>query len=243
MSKIIAVWGASSSGKTTLASKIAYHCANVLHKNTFLLSTGVVIPTLPLLFPLNKEIEGKSIGKAVVKADITQEDILENSVVVSSNLPLLVTGYNLFENSRTYPNFAINKWTDAILQMSQLADYVIVDCSSDATNNMLTAAAFNLADSVIQIYTPEVKSIIFYSSQKSVFENKSYTPDNFIKVMRLDNDNKYQDVENIVQSEKIDHKLPYSNRVNSQFQSGQLFSNIPDRSYQTEFLRLMKEVL
>lgn len=242
MDKLIAVWGSPASGKTVTAAKLAVAIANK-GKNTILISHSTITPSIPVMFPTRlKEFEGLSLGKVLDRPDIVQSDILAQGVVYSKSLPLTMLGYNIGENIKTYPDFQQSKHVELILQASQLADYVVVDCTSD-TLNKTTLAALQQADVILQLYKPEVRSEVFFSSHKSIVENSYLRYENMTSVMRTGINTKMQAVNDVSSAAHVEFIIPFSMGVAAQYESGQLFDNLNDSAYNRAISKLVHHIM
>ncbi len=228
--KIIAVWGSPGSGKTVTSAKLAYGLAKN-NLNTILISHSTITPSIPVLFPTRvKEFADLSIGKVLDRPDIVQSDVLAQAVVYSKSLPLAMLGYNLTDNSKSYPDFAQSKHAELIMQTSQLADYIVVDCTSD-TLNKTTLAALQQADIIFKLHKPEVRSQVFFTAHQSIVENSFLRYDNMISVLRTGINAKMQAVNDVSSAAHVEYIIPFSMGVAAQYESGQLFEKLSDLSY------------
>jgi len=85
MSKIIAVCGAPSSGKTTSALKIAQEIYLRGNCSILFISPDTNTPALSYLFPRRKDTDLFSLGGALDKTSIVYEDILKHKEFLTSN--------------------------------------------------------------------------------------------------------------------------------------------------------------
>lgn len=244
MSIIIAVWGSPSSGKTTTSAKIAFELANKTNQDTILLSNDCITPTVPVFFPhLHKGDESRSIGKVLKQPDISQNDILENSIVVSKNLPLIIAGYNYSENVMTYPSFNLNKATELILQLSQMAEFVVIDCTCNINNDELSKAALMQADIVFQLYKPEARSEYFFASQRSILANETFSNKDFLKIMRMGASKKLQATSEMQNIGNIKYTIPYSYSLTQQYECAEMFQSLADDNYNKAIRKIIDEVI
>lgn len=244
MSKIIAVWGSPSSGKTTTSAKIAFELANKTSQDTILLSNDCVTPTVPVFFPhLHKGDDIRSIGKVLQQPDIAQNDILDNCIVISKNIPLIIAGYNYSENVMTYPSFNMNKATELVLQLSQMAEFVVIDCTCNINNDELTKAALMQADIVIQLYKPEARSEVFFASQRSILANENFSCNDFVKIMRMGISKKLQATSEMQNIGNIKYTIPYSYSLTQQYECAEMFQSLADESYNKAIKKIIDEVI
>lgn len=115
MSKIIAIWGSSNSGKTTLSMKLA----NMLSKNNnvMVLFTDIIAPPMGMVLPFVKE-EDKSLGKLLEMVTLTQEDILKHLVTLKENKNIAFLGYSQGENITSYADYTEYRANELIINLS-----------------------------------------------------------------------------------------------------------------------------
>ena len=77
-----------------------------------------------------------------------QSDIINNLVTVKEMQNFGFLGYCTGENRYTYPKFGKAKAEDLLNALCKLADYVIVDCTSDLEGNILASACPRLISAV-----------------------------------------------------------------------------------------------
>ena len=77
MSKLIAVWGTPDSGKTTFATKFARSIYEEYQSTVIVVYADNETPTLPVIFPNYKKEDMFSVGAALAKTDVTQEDVVK----------------------------------------------------------------------------------------------------------------------------------------------------------------------
>ena len=171
MSKLIAIWGSPQSGKTTLAVKLALELDNRKAGNILVLHTDNITPAMPVLFPFERDV--LSIGHALSAVEISPTDILQAAVVPKGRDNLGFLGYAYGDNQFSYPAFDKEKAANFLSALKSLADYVIVDCSSQY-NNVLSRAALSVADTIIKLATPELKVISFFLSQTPLYASPEY---------------------------------------------------------------------
>ena len=166
------------SGKTTFATKLAL-CIYESYSSTVLeLLCQNETPALPVLFPNRKADELFSVGVPLSKTDITQGDVIESIVTVKQKQNLGFLGYKDGENKYTYPKYDDNKAKAFLSVLKSLADFVIVDCSSELAD--LSAAAVKAADIVIRLTAPDLKSMSFFASQLPLYGDSSFKTEQHI---------------------------------------------------------------
>ena len=174
--KIIAVWGSPASGKSTFAIKLATAIYDNFESTVIVLFTDLETPMIPVIFPNDKPEDNGSVGVPLSKTDIEKEEIIKNLVTVKSRQNFGFIGYKDGENKFTYPRFGRAKAEELLARLSELADYVIVDCVSSLESNPLASTAVELADQIIRLASPDLRSISYYLSQLPLYVNLTVLP-------------------------------------------------------------------
>ena len=231
MSKIIAIWGSPNSGKTSFAVKLALSIYKNYNATVLVLHTDNVIPTLPVLFPDYKSDDLYSIGTALSKTDITQTELLKNIVSIKGKSNLGFLGFKDGENKYTYPRFDEIKAILLLTLMRGVSDYVVIDCTSDP-DNILTKAALSQADVVIRLANSDLKSMSFYSSQLSLYEDPIYRLSEHIQGLLMKDCDLFLPVEEAkVHFKDVRFVLPYCREVKQQMLNGKLLDGISNKKY------------
>jgi hypothetical protein len=231
MSKIIAIWGSPNSGKTSFAVKLALSIYKHYNSTVLVLHTDTVIPTLPVLFPDYKSDDLYSIGTALSKTDITQTELLKNIVSIKGKPNLGFLGYKDGENKYTYPRFDEIKAILLLTLMRGVSDYVIIDCTSDP-DNILTKTALSQADVVVRLANPDLKSMSFYSSQLSLYEDPIYRLSEHIQGLLMKDCDLFLPIDEAkVHFKDVRFVLPYCREVKQQMLDGKLLDGISNKKY------------
>lgn len=193
MSKIITVWGSPNSGKTAISVKLAEHICRRLGVVVTVVCTDMSAPALPVLFPNRKADDMFSLGAALSKPEVTQHEILKNTVTVKGKANLGFLGFTDSENRFSYPAFDSQKAEALFTALKGIADVVIADCASDI-QNALTVSAMTLADTIIRVANPDLKSISFFSSQLPLLGDPKYKRDEHIVCLNEINTNSWDDI-------------------------------------------------
>ena len=240
MSKMIAVCGSPESGKTTASLKIAQEFYYEKKGSVVFLSPDMCVPSMAFIFPHSKESDLFSIGKALDKTDIYQEDVLKQLVPVKTMRNFGFFGYTAGENEFSYPRPTEDKITELFRVMKEIADYVVVDCVSDV-DDLISRMAINKADSVIQMITPDLKCMAYYSSQANMFENAE---EHSFKVLCIRDRDVYLPKEEVIGYFKnVQFTLPYSRSLKQQVITGTLSERLADRKYREQITAIVKKVV
>lgn len=238
MSKLIAVWGSPNSGKTTFALKLALSIYDLYKSTLIILHPDMETPVLPVLFPNRKSDELCSVGAALAKTEITQDEVIRHMVTVKGKVDFALLGYKDGENRYTYPEYDEQKARSLLQVLGNIADYVIVDCTSRLDNG-ISDAALKQADHVLRLATPDFKSIVFYTSQMPLYSEPKYRLEEHIQGINIINSDVYdpnEDIRHFYQD--ICFTLPYCRELKQQMQDGTLFSGVKNNKYR----RLLKSI-
>ena len=240
MSKMIAVCGSPESGKTTASLKLAQELYYQKKGSVIFLSPDMRVPSMAFIFPHSKTSDLYSIGKALNKTDIYQEDILKQLVPVKTMRDFGFFGYTSGENKYSYPRPTEDKITALFRVMKEIADYVIIDCVSDM-DDLITRMAINRAENVIQMVAPDLKSIAYYASQAEIYEN---IVERGIKALCIRDRDVYLPIEEVKSHFKeISFVLPYSRPLKQQVITGTLSERLSDIHYRKQVAAIAKRVM
>lgn len=179
--QMLAVWGSPSSGKTVTAIKIAAELAK-RKQNVVVVCCDLSAPAIPTLIK-SKRTGTVSIGEVLEAPVITQELILKNCVSFDKNPYITLLGYKMGESVFDYAEYTKERAVDLLVLLRHIADYVIVDCTSILTDNILSTAALEVADEVLRLCPNDLKSISYFASYMPLIGDRKFKPDKHIKVL------------------------------------------------------------
>jgi len=241
--QILAVWGSPSSGKTITAIKIAMELST-RKSNVAVVFCDVICPVLPTVIKTKKGIES-SVGEVLSAPGITQELILKNCVSPDRNPYISLLGYKSGENIFTYAEYAKERAVDLLVLLRHIADYVIVDCSSILTDNILTMAALEVADSVLRLGCCELKSMSYFTSCLPLIADRRFQPEKHVRVLSdVKPRQACSEYENAYGG--VSYKLPYIDAIEEQFESLALFDKLSGKeakAYEPVINAIVKECL
>lgn len=241
MSKIIAVIGAPGSGKTTVAFKVAQeiYCGTSDNRVLFL-SPDSLVPSIALLFPNYSPDELYSLGKLFDSTDICTEDVLKSSVVTKTMKNFLCLGYKAGENKYSYPEPTQDKVHSLFTILSEIAAYIVVDCTS-AENDLVSKTAFAIADEVVLVLSPDLKSTAYISSNDAEIGSAS---ERCYKVVNITEKELYIPLDEVkTLLKRVDCTLPYSRQLKQQLFDGRLQEKTTDKKYSAELLALTNKLI
>ena len=241
MGKLIAVCGSPNSGKTTLSLKIAKSIYDNNKGHTVIyVSPDVTVPTLGYVFPNSKDENMYSIGAALDKTDIFEEDIIKQFVTTKTMKDFAILGFKLCENRYSYPDPTEDKICQLFSSLRETADYTVIDCTSDESD-LISNIAKRDCDVAVQVYNPDIKSMVFYAScinQFLMIEGKA------VKVLNtLDNDLYLPMDEVQKRCGDIPYVIPYSRAIKQQMITGTLIEKVHDAKYLSVIDTIAKAVI
>lgn len=231
MSKIIAVWGSPNSGKTAFSVKLAEHICKRLGVVVSVVFADMTAPSLPVLFPNRKADDMLSIGAVLSKPEITQHELLKNTVTVKGKSNLGFLGFTDGENRFSYPAFDSQKAEALFTILKGIDDVIVVDCTSDI-QNILTVSAMKLADTIIRVANPDLKSVSYFSSQLPLMGDLKYRRDEHIICLNENEQAVFLPVnEAISHFGEVAFLLPFCPVLKKQFVDGALLENLTDKKF------------
>ena len=172
MAKIISVYGPPNSGKTTVATSLSEVLAGKSY-NVCIVCCDYSVPTIPVLLPQSvNRVDAptskiRSIGKILNTVDFSESDILSQFVYTNKYRNIVLIGYAYGENLESYPIPTEYDVYDFIKKLSNMVDFIIVDCGNDITTP-LSKVFIEHSDSVIKIVGSTYKDIVYYASNEKL---------------------------------------------------------------------------
>ncbi len=241
-SKMLAVWGSPSSGKTTTSIKLAAELAKQ-KKNVIVVLCDLVAPALPSVLKAKKTPE-VSMGAVLSAPAVTQELILTNLASYDKNPYISLLGYKACDNVYTYAEYTKERAVDMLVLLRHIADYVIVDCSSALTDSILSTAALEVADNVLRLCSCDLKAISYYMSYLPLIADSKFKADKHIKVLSMTRPYEGSaEYENAFGGVKF--RLPYAPTVEEQAATLNLiesFSGKDGKTYEPVLAAIAREV-
>lgn len=237
--QILAIWGNPSSGKTTASIKIAKDLSE-REKNVIVVFCDILCPTAVTILPY-VDLENKSLGRLLSAPSITQTDILSQCITLEKNEYLSFLGYAQGENVFSYAEYSRERATDLLILLRHIADYVIVDCSSNFTSDILSTVALEMADKVIRLKSANLKAISYFDSYLPLLADRRFNVERHIKVISntKDNDPKEQIKEKY---HGIKYELPHIEEISEQFLSGELLGDLKSKEKE-EYNSSLKDLI
>lgn len=237
MGKIIAVNGSHSAGKTVLSLKLAEEIYGNDKPIILFVSPDCTLPVLPFIFPDKNKEDLFSMGAILDSAELRKEEILKNTVVTKARENLGFIGYSALENKYSYPEVTPDKATSFLKLAAELCDYLIVDCASCQDN--VSIAAVTLADTVINVVTADLKSMVWYAANDKFV----CAGGEVINVLNIPDRDFYTPDETVKGKLKIGYTVPFSLSLKKQALCGTLTETLPDKMFRKAVGELAKAVI
>ena len=177
MSKLIAVWGTPDSGKTTFATKLARSIYEEYQSTVIVVYADNETPTLPVIFPNFKKEDMFSVGAALAKTDVTQEDVVKQLVTVNDKQNFGFLGFTDGENRYTYPSFDLGKVRTVIIALIALAVILAVALPKDKPADPVTPPESTGDDTTVDIPPASDDPVIDIPGDETDAGDETDTPD------------------------------------------------------------------
>lgn len=215
--RLIAVWGSPGSGKTTTAMKLAIQYQNE-KKRTALVFSDLITPALPCVFDDRDLLQKRSMGSIFAAKTVIPELIEANLCRIKGLENLALFGLLKGEQGADYPPPGEMQAGIFFRVLNMCFDRVVVDCSSDYTNSVLTRCALKETDSVVRLMDCEVKSLSYYASNLPLLQKDGISDRYFYRVI-----SRVEDEERMKQMyPKTTFVLPYTEELARQSRMGDL---------------------
>ena len=241
--RMLAVWGSSGCGKTTVAVKLAAYLAQ-RKKDVALLLCDMNTPMLPCICPPGDLEEEHSLGSILAASHVSESLVRHNCITHKRFRHLAIIGMRKGENEYTYPPYERTQAEELLQALRNIAPYVIIDCGSSIANDILSAIALLKSDAVLRMVNCDLKSISYLSSQLPLLRDNKW-----------DADKQYKVASNVRTDEASDHaeqvlgnvtfRLPHSPELARQTLAGNLLADLSlrdSRSFRKELEAVSREV-
>ncbi len=237
--QILAVWGSPSSGKTVMSVKLARYIASQ-KKNVILVLADMCAPPLPYICPSADLETEQSLGNILGAAHVTETLIKQHAILHKRNEYLTMLSMLKGENAFTYPPHTETQVTELLSELRKMADYIIIDCTSSITNDVLSAVSVIEADAVLRLVSCDLKAISYLNSQMPLLlDNKFNIGKQYKAVSNVDAFQADENIEQIVGG--VSFKIPHSDEVRQQFLSGNLFAGLSQKDSK-DFRRAVSKI-
>lgn len=241
---VLAVWGSPGSGKTTVSVKLAQYLTSK-GNNVIIIFADMTTPSIAYVCRPDDLVEEKSLGSILAAAHVTDELVKRNSSFHKGNRYLSMIGMLKGENKFTYPPYEQEQAKELLIAAEMIAPFVIIDCSSHISTNLITGTALMMADSVIRLCGCDLKSVSYYNSQLPLLaDNQRFDADRHICVASNVLPNQAaREIEKSMGS--IRCQIPHSLEVETQFLEGDMLKDYEfkeSRGFRKAIEAISKEV-
>lgn len=225
--QVLAVWGSPSSGKTIMSVKLARYIASQ-KKNVILVLADMSAPPLPYVCPPSDIEAENSLGNIIGAAHVDGNLIRQNAILHKKNEYLTMLAMLKGENAFSYAPYTETQARELINELRKMCEYIIIDCTSSITNDVLSAVSLIESDAVLRLVSCDLKSISYLNSQLPLLldnkfnANKQYKAASNVSSFQADDE-----IEQIVGG--VSFKIPHSDDVYKQFLSGNLFAGLTEK--------------
>ena len=246
MGKMIAVWGTPNSGKTTLSMKLAESLYLQEKRRKLMIMvvfTDSTTPSVPVIFPNYRDEEIYSIGALLAKTNLTVDDVFSYTTFAHGKDNQGFLGYKGAENIHSHPAYTREKAELMFDILKTNTDYVIVDCMCRPNDSLLTDVALKGADRIIWTEAPDLKSISYTLSQKTILAAQGYMRNDMVSIIHTVSSDFVMPVDAIKACiGHVDYVLPYSSSLALQCVEGTVGENLNDRKYMKAIARVAERV-
>ncbi len=241
--QMLAVWGSPSSGKTTVAVKIAARLA-MQKRDVALLLCDMNTPMLPCICPPGDLEEEHSLGSILAATHVSESLVRHNCITHKHFRHLTILGMRKGENEYTYPPYERTQAEELLQCLRRIAPYIVIDCGSYIANDILSAIALMEADAVLRLVNCDLKSISYLSSQLPLLRESKWDADKQYKIASNVRPNEASShMEQVLGS--VSFQIPHSEEVFTQFLEGKLFGELTrkdSRGFRKSMEAITKEV-
>ena len=239
----VAVWGSGSSGKTVLSVKMAERLTG-MGRNVLLIFADVETAVFPYGCPPSELMGEGSLGRVLAAPHVDEALVRENCVFYKKNKYLSMLGWQKGENRFTHPAFNDERVEELLRAAEGIAPFVIVDCTSGISTDVLTANALLMADRVIRVTGCDLKSVSYFSGQLPLLSDPKWNAAGHVRVAGNVMPNEAQGASDGILG-KAAFRIPHSLEVEKQFLEGELFGELcyrESRAFRSEVARISEEV-
>ena len=128
-----------------------------------------------------------------------------------------------------------------IINLSYLADYIIIDTYSSLQSDRLTRSALTLADITFRLCSSDLKAISFFKSVMPLMIEKSFNLEKQIKILSK---SKEDSPKAIIKNHygEIKYNLPFTSELESQYEEGFLFEKLASKESK-EYVNNFNEIV
>lgn len=216
---IVSIWGSSGSGKSTIALKLSNLLA-LTGKKVILIDSNFVVPQIGVWFPKAELSEQCSLS-SVLQNEINKEILSHKIYIAGDNLGVL--GYS---SGEPVMSSILQRYDTAAVLLNtaaSIADYVVVDCQTNITQDYLTFVAIEMSHVKFITCTPDLLAVSFWLSNICMLGDEKYRISSAYRVL-----NKVKDISPVAALESRIGKFHFSLPYNSNTEHELLGGNLPN---------------
>jgi hypothetical protein len=225
MNRIVNVLGSPNSGKTTLIIKLAKVIGK--HKKVICVFTDDVTPVIPQLDVSEEDV--LSIGTLLDLGFMSREDVLKALIPIEDDIAVI--GYLSQENKYRYRDYSQEDCNDLILQLKNIADVVLVDCSN-LESQLVKAFMLQSNTKDIILYSNDIKSLTYYYSNHERINGEYSRLKDAYQVLNLRESNGDLADEYKRELKKVDTIIPFEKEILLKVGKGNDFKVKGKKKYQ-----------
>lgn len=222
--KKIAVWGSPGSGKSLVSVALA-HSLNAQKQSVIILSFDRTTPMFTTYLPFNKYDDKNGLG-ALLNETVDKQS-LKNRLHFNSNAKdtaFLSFGQN--DSVQKYPLVQEFKQEALVSLLSEYADYIICDTSSNFITDKSALFALKSSEIVINLIAPDNGGLAFYDAYLPLLQESISSSQLWLTA--LSNTFEYSPYKTIKKEQGIEYSLPHSRELYLSYLSGELLTKARD---------------
>lgn len=154
-------------------------------KNVILVLADMSAPPLPFICPPSDLEAELSMGNILGAAHVTETLVKQNAILHRKNEYLTMFGMLKGENAFTYPPYTETQAKELLSELRKMADYIVIDCTSNITGDVLSAVSLIESDAVLRLVSCDLKSISYLSSQLPLLLDNKFNANKQYKINKI----------------------------------------------------------
>lgn len=147
-----------------MSVKLARYIASQ-KKNVILVLADMSAPPLPYVCPPSDLEAETSLGNILGAAHVDGNLIRQNAILHKKNEYLTMLAMLKGENAFSYAPYTETQARELLSELRKMCEYIIIDCTSNITNDTLSAVSLIESDAVLRLVSCDLKSISYLNSQ------------------------------------------------------------------------------
>lgn len=229
MGKLIAVAGSPGSGKTLLSLAVAGRLA-LQKKNVILVNTDKLVPHLKVLLPAEEPDRSRSVGPLLLQSEHSQKQVAQRMLFHPESNCLGIMAFAPGDTPIAYPPlFEPGKVMAFLNVLSGLADYVIVDGTSNPVTDSILLCALEQSGRVLCALTPDRKGVEYLDALLPVLRDEKYHTKDYLRVLSpVREQSPAKEIRGLV--EDVRFLLPHADEAEERMLSGKLLRGFGRRA-------------